>query len=327
MRKIIGVACGGYTSESTISKKSGAVVFDVLQGSSYQCYLITIDKKQWTVADVEGNVYPLSSIDFSFKKGGETFRFDCIVNMIHGIPGENGELATLLESLQIPHTSCSPFEASLTYSKMDCLVAAAKMGIPTAKRTTLNKGLPFSTQSIIQQVGLPCFVKANQAGSSYGVFKVYHEKELTLNIEKAFTEDAQVLIETALDGREITVGVLEWEGEIKVLPITEIISENDFFDFEAKYEGKSKEITPAQLPPDWEERAISMAKKLYKELGLKGITRSEFIFQEGIPHLLEINTIPGMTLQSIIPQQAEAAGLSLLTLMEGIIASSIAKKA
>ena len=326
MRKIIGVACGGYTSESTISKKSGAVVFEALQGSSYRCYLITIDKKQWTVADVEGNSYPLSNKDLSFRKGEETLHFDCIVNMIHGIPGENGELASLLESLQIPHTSCSPYEAGLTYSKKDCLVAAAKMGIPTAKRTSLEQGVSYATQSIIQQVGLPCFVKANQAGSSYGVFKVYDEKELKPAIDKAFLEDNQVLIESALDGREITVGVLEWEGKIKVLPITEIISENDFFDFEAKYEGKSKEITPAQLPEDWEKRAITMAKKLYTELNLKGITRSEFIFQEGIPHLLEINTIPGMTLQSIIPQQAEAAGLSLLALMEGVIASSIVKK-
>lgn len=326
MRKTIGIACGGFTSESTISKKSGAVVFEALQKSSYSCYLITIEKEAWRVTDVQGESYALAKTDLTFIKKGERISFDCIVNMIHGIPGENGELATLLASLKIAHTSCAPKEAALTYSKKDCLIAAAEMGIPTAQRTTVRKGESFSTQSIINKVGLPCFVKANQAGSSYGVFKIYTEEELEPAIEKAFIEDDLVLIETALEGREITIGVLDWEGEIKVLPITEIISENDFFDFEAKYEGKSEEITPANLPQEWEDSAVTIAKKLYKNLGLKGITRSEFIFQEGIPHLLEINTIPGMTLQSIIPQQAEAAGISLLELMEGVIASAMVKK-
>ncbi len=247
--------------------------------------------------------------------------------MIHGAPGENGSFAGYLEMLGIPHTSCPSEVAALTYNKRDCLAVAAAMGIPTAKRYTLNLGEDISTNAIVDKVGLPCFVKANRAGSSFGVYKVYAKNELEPAIEKAFKEDHQLLIETALEGREITVGVLEWENSVKVLPITEIISENDFFDYQAKYEGKSTEITPAQLPTDWEESAKAMAKQLYIQMGLKGISRSEFIFQDGMPHLLEINTIPGMTLQSIIPQQAEAAGISLPKLLCGVIETSITKKA
>ena len=169
-------------------------------------------------------------------------------------------------------------------------------------------------------------MKANRAGSSFGISKVYTAEELPTAIENAFKEDTQVLIEAALVGREISVGVLKWKNKINVLPITEIVSENDFFDYEAKYEGKSKEITPAQLPEAWTEAAATLSKKIYQKMGLEGVTRSEFIFEDGIPHLLEINTIPGMTLQSLIPQQLEAAGISLLEFLEELIAETLRKK-
>ena len=327
MRKIIGVASGGFSSEREISKKSGQVVFDTLLESPYECYQIDIASKQWTVKDVAGNNYPLEKGNFGFTLEGKEKQFDCIVNMIHGAPGENGQFAGYLEMLNIPHTSCPSAVAALTYNKRDCLAVASAMGIPTAKRFTLNQGEVISPDIIVNKVGLPCFVKANRAGSSFGVYKVFEKEELLPAIEKAFEEDHQLLIESALEGREITVGVLEWENEVHVLPITEIISENDFFDYQAKYEGKSKEITPAQLPLDWEESTKHMAKQLYTKMGLSGISRSEFIFQDGVPHLLEINTIPGMTLQSIIPQQAKAAGIPLLKLLEGVIEASLSKKA
>lgn len=327
MKKIIGVASGGFTSEREISKKSGQVVFNCLLEGPHECYQIDIAKDLWTIEDAEGNRFALQKGDFSFIIDGKEKRFDCIVNMIHGAPGENGPFAGYLEMLNIPHTSCPSEVAALTYNKRDCLAVASAMGIPTAKRYSLNKGEDIFVDVIVDKVGLPCFVKANRAGSSFGVYKVYDKNELLPAIEKAFEEDHQLLIETALEGREITVGVLEWENDIKVLPITEIISENDFFDYQAKYEGRSEEITPAQLPTDWERSAIGMAKQLYIQMGLRGISRSEFIFQDGIPHLLEINTIPGMTLQSIIPQQAEAAGISLPKLLHGVIANSLAKKA
>lgn len=327
MRKIIGIASGGFTSEREISKKSGQVVFNCLLDGPYECYQIDLAKDQWTVEDTAGNTYSLQKGNFGFTIDGQEKQFDCIVNMIHGAPGENGQFAGYLEMLDIAHTSCPSEVAALTYNKRDCLAVAAAMGIPTANRYTLNQGETISLNAIEEKVGFPCFVKANRAGSSFGVYKVYEKNQLQPAIEKAFKEDHQLLIETALQGKEITVGVLEWENEVKVLPITEIISENDFFDYQAKYEGKSTEITPAQLPTEWEANAKTMAKQLYSQMGLKGISRSEFIFQDGVPHLLEINTIPGMTLQSIIPQQAEAAGIPLLQLLSGVIETSLAKKA
>lgn len=327
MKKIIGVASGGYTSEHAISKKSGQVVFDALKDGEHDYYQIDINASQWTVVDSKGEKYPLDQESFHFNKDGKIMAFDCVVNMIHGAPGENGELAAYLEERNIPHTSCDAKMATLTYDKRACLKVANAHGFPSAKRLSVNKGEEITVEKISAAVGFPCFVKANRAGSSFGVYKVMNEQELPAALAGAFKEDEEVLIEAALEGREITVGVLEWEGEVRVLPITEIISENDFFDYEAKYEGKSQEITPANLPEAWEAEAKKMAKELYTTLGLKGITRSEFIFQDGIPHLLEINTIPGMTLQSIIPQQAEAAGISLSELITGVIDNSLAKKA
>lgn len=327
MNKIIGVAYGGYSSEREISIKSGEVVFNAIQRKGYSCFCIDITETSWVVIDTNGVCYPLNKNDFTFEIDKTTYRFDCIVNMIHGVPGEDGQLAKLLEKNKIAHTSCRSDLAALTFDKRKCLEKVNAMGIPSAQRYSLDKGDPIVIDTIIEKVGLPCFVKANRAGSSFGVFKVYKKEDLEIAIHDAFNEDHQILIETALEGREITVGVLKWKDEITVLPITEIISENDFFDYQAKYEGKSKEITPAQIPPTWETKAVTIAKKLYQSLALEGITRSEFIFKDGIPHLLEINTIPGMTLQSIIPQQAAAAGISLADLIHGVIETAVTKNA
>ena len=327
MKKIIGVASGGYTSEHNISKKSGQVVFDAIQESKYDCYQIDINPSTWTVIDSKGVSYSLDKDNFCFEKEGQLITFDGVVNMIHGAPGENGDLAQYLEQRNISHTSCNAKMAALTYDKRACLALANEHGFPSAKRLSVNKGEEIDLQKIKETVGFPCFVKANRAGSSFGVYKVANTEELPQAIEGAFKEDDEILIESALTGREITVGVLGWKGEVFVLPITEIISENDFFDYEAKYEGKSQEITPADLPLEWEKSAKKMAKDLYTTFGLKGITRTEFIFEDGIPHLLEINTIPGMTLQSIIPQQAAAAGISLSELITEVIDLSLSKKA
>ena len=228
MNTVVGVAWGGFTSEHDISKKSGATVFNALQNSSHEVFYIHISKTDWSVSDAAENKYNLDKADFSFTKKGEKITFDVIINMIHGAPGENGQLAGMLELLQIPQSSCSSYTAGLTYNKRDCLAVARSLNIPTARFYTLDQGDDYSAETIEQAVGFPCFVKANRAGSSYGISKVYKAEELPLAIENAFKEDHQVLIEAALVGREISVGVLKWKKEIKVLPITEIISENDF---------------------------------------------------------------------------------------------------
>ena len=326
MKKIIGVVSGGYTSERGISQKSGQVVFEALLNTPFECYHVDIAQEAWTVRDANGTQHEINKSEFSILVNGENKSFDCVVNMIHGAPGENGQLAGYFELLNLPHTSCSSAMAALTYDKRNCLAVTDSFGIPSAKRMIFNEGDSIELDEIINTVGLPCFVKANRAGSSFGVYKVSEKTELNSALEGALKEDNELLIEAALEGREITVGVLERKGKIEVLPITEIISENDFFDYEAKYEGKSQEITPAKLPLEWEKAAKKMAEKIYKTMGLRGITRTEFIFVDGIPHLLEINTIPGMTLQSIIPQQAEAAGISMEDLLTDLIETSISKK-
>ena len=326
MSAIIGVAWGGFTSEYNISKKSGDAVFNALQTSPFEVYKLQITKNEWSVSDVSGKIYKLDKGDFSFVKEGESIVFDAIVNMIHGDPGENGQLAGMLELLKLPQTSCSSYVAALTYNKRDCLAVARSNKIPTARFFTLDQGDDFTIEEIEKAVGFPCFVKANRAGSSFGVYKVYTPEELPNAIEKSFEEDDQLLIEAALEGREVSVGVCKWENKIRVLPITEIISENDFFDYEAKYEGKSQEITPAKIPQAWKEALIDLSSNIYKQMGLEGVVRSEFIFENGIPHLLEINTIPGMTPESLIPQQLKACGISLTDFLEELISETMKKK-
>lgn len=180
-----------------------------------------------------------------------------------------------------------------------------------AKNITLDHGDPIEIKTIEQAVGFPCFVKANRAGSSFGVYKVNQKEGLVEAIHKAFEEDHQLIIESALLGREVSVGVARLNNTVQVLPITEIISENDFFDYAAKYEGKAQEITPAELPKPWEDQVKKWSEIIYKKLNLKGVVRSEFIFVDGVPHLLEINTVPGMTSSSIIPQQVKTMGMEL----------------
>ena len=326
MNTVVGIAWGGFTSEHDISKKSGSTVFNALKSSPHQVYKIHISKNDWYVTDDLENKYALNKTDFSFIKENQKLTFEVIINMIHGAPGENGQLAALLELLQIPQSSCSSYTAALTYNKRDCLAVLRSLNIPTARFFTLDQGDVYSLEAIETAVGFPCFVKANRAGSSFGIYKVYKKEDLKSAIEKAFEEDTQILIEATLEGREVSVGVLKWKNEIKVLPITEIISENDFFDYEAKYEGKSQEITPAQIPEAWTEAVTVLSKEIYQKIGLEGVTRSEFIFENNIPHLLEINSIPGMTLESIVPQQLERDGISMLDLLEELIAEALRKK-
>lgn len=212
---------------------------------------------------------------------------------------------------------------ALTFNKRDCLSVLDAYDIPHAKSFYLNKGDTIDIEQIIDSVGLPCFVKANRAGSSFGVSKVKQKDQLTDAITYAFQEDDQVLIEEFLDGTEVSVGVITYKGKVCVLPLTEIVSENDFFDFEAKYLGKSQEITPARISEADAEKVRILAEKVYTVLGMKGITRSEYIFKNGEPHLLEVNTVPGMTEASILPQQAAKDGISLAELFNDMVQSAL----
>lgn len=320
---IVGIACHGYSSEAAISMQSAQTVQQQLQPTYSAVFLLKVTPSQWSVIDFKGQEQSIAIGQFDFVYEGKNLRFDVIFNALHGSPGEDGQLAALLKFAGIPHTSCDMYTAALTFNKRDCIAIARRLGVPTAPSVILDQGEPIDSNTIEAAVGLPCFVKANRAGSSFGVFKAHTQEELLQYIPKAFEEDSQLIIEQALEGREVSVGVVRLQGKTTVLPITEIVTENDFFDYAAKYEGQSQEITPAALPAEWKEQVTHWATLLYDKMGLHGISRSEFIFVNGIPHLLEINTVPGMTQASIIPQQCAAANLSLQALFVDMVTDAL----
>ena len=314
---------GGFSSEVNISLKSGSVVYTHLDREKYIPFRVHILKEKWVALDNKDNEYTINKNDFSFLLDGNTVVFDCVFNAIHGNPGENGELLAYFNLIGIKHTSAPFYQMALTFNKRDTLSVVKEYGVKTAISVYLNKGDFIDTDKIIAKVGLPCFIKPNNAGSSYGISKAYTKEEILIGIEVAYKEDAAILIESFLDGTEVSVGVIQYKGETKVLPITEIVSENDFFDYEAKYEGKSHEITPARISSEEKIKVEAVAEKVYKILNMSGFSRSEYILVNGEPHFLEINTVPGLTEASILPQQAQAAGISLAQLFESAIESAL----
>ncbi|WP_452597444.1 D-alanine--D-alanine ligase [Pontimicrobium sp. MEBiC01747] len=321
--KNIAIIMGGYSSEYQISLKSGNVVYEVLDRTKYKGYRVHIFKDKWVYVDDNNDEYPIDKNDFSVTINNSKINFDCVFNAIHGSPGEDGFMQAYFKLINLPQTSCTMYQAALTFNKRDCLSALKPYNILTAESYFLNLGDTINEAEIIAKVGLPCFVKANKAGSSFGVTKVHKKDDLKNAIAVAFKEDDEIIIESFLDGTEVSVGVITYKGETKVLPITEIVSDNDFFDYEAKYLGKSQEITPARLTKAQEEKVNLVAKKVYEVLKMTGFSRSEFIFKDGEPHLLEMNTVPGLTKESILPQQAKAAGISMTDLFSNAIEEAL----
>lgn len=325
MKKNIAIIMGGYSSEVNISLKSGQVVYDSMDKERFSLYKIHILENKWVHVDKQNNEYPVNRDDFSVIVGIEKITFDCVFNAIHGTPGEDGLMQAYFELLGIPQTSCNYYQSALTFNKRDLLSVLKPYGIKSATSYYLNQGDDIPLNQIVEKVGLPCFVKANKAGSSFGISKVYTIEELEPAIQKAYNEDDEIIIESFLDGTEVSVGVISFKGEVKVLPITEIVSENDFFDYQAKYEGKSQEITPARISPEQEKNVSEVAKKVYEVLKMKGYTRSEFIFIGDEPYMLEMNTTPGLTKESILPQQAQIAGISIGELFESAVEEALKK--
>lgn len=325
MKQNIAIIIGGYSIESQISLKSGQVVYENLPNDKYNSYLVHIEKDKWFYKAVDGEKYNINLSDFSLCINDEIIYFDCVFNAIHGEPGENGFMQAYFDILNIPHTSCDMYQAAITFNKRDCLSILNSYNIPMAISYPLSKDEEFNPKEVINRVGLPCFVKANKAGSSFGVSKVYKLEELQKAIDNSFEFDNELIIESFIDGIEVSVGVLNYKNNIIVLPITEIISENDFFDYDAKYNGKSQEITPARISKKQEENVKNIAKKIYTLLGIKGFSRSEFIFKGDVPYFLEMNTVPGLTRESILPKQAKHAGISLEELFTNAIEMALSK--
>ncbi len=314
---------GGYSSEYRISINSGNMVYKHLDRTKYDPYRVHIMQHEWFVVADDDTPYPINKSNFTVKIKDRTITFDCVFNTIHGTPGENGLLQAYLNLVGIPQTSCDFYQAALTFNKRDLISVLKPYGVKTAVNYFLNKGDEVDGDEIIEKVGLPCFVKANKAGSSFGITKVKHSEDLEQAIKIAFKEDNEIIIESFLDGTEVSVGVVTYKGEILALPVTEIISENEFFDYEAKYLGKSQEITPARITDEQTKEVQDIAKLIYSKLKMRGLTRSEFIFHKNEAHFIEMNSTPGLSEASILPQQAAKANISLTDLFGSAIESAL----
>ena len=326
-KKNIAVVMGGYSDEYKVSLKSGQLIFDSLDRDLYNVYKVVILKEEWYFVDDRGEKSPLDKADFSVSlTSGFKVKFDVCFNIIHGRPGENGELQAYWNTIGQKYTGCDFYQSALTFNKKDTLAVLSKYGIPSAKSIYLRLGEEIDEKEIVEKLGLPLFVKPNQSGSSLGITKVKAQSELKEALKFAFAEDEEILIESFLDGMEVSVGVVDFNDETVVLGITEIVPDKEFFDYEAKYEGASEEITPARIDDETRKRVEEISKHAYETLGMSGFSRSEFIIMNGIPYMLEMNTNPGFSPASILPQQAKIYGISIMDLCGNEVEKALAKK-
>jgi D-alanine-D-alanine ligase len=309
--KTIAIAAGGDSSEFEISVKSAEEVGKILS-SRYSVYIIVIRGTNWYWEDQKGRYYNIDKNDFSLSYNDKRIKFDGVFIAIHGTPGENGLLQGYFDMMGLPYSSCGSFCSALTFNKQACKLFLKEYGIKMAKGIQIRKNEKMNLAAIIEEIGLPCFVKPNDSGSSFGVTKVKEKGQLPAAIETAFKESNEVLIEAFMNGREVACGVIKTKNKTIVLPVTEIISKNEFFDFEAKYiPGHSDEITPAVMSLEVTNEIQRISKLVYDLLVCDGIVRVDFIVIGETPFFIEINTVPGMTKESIVPKQAVAAGISL----------------
>lgn len=327
MKQKIAVVGGSFSSESDISKNSALQVCGMIDKNQYDVYPVFISRGEWTVQTAEGEI-PIDKSDFSFMYNNKKVKFDCVYNSIHGTPGEDGKMPAYWELVGIPYTSCGVFAGSLTFNKYATKTFLRSFGIKTADAVLLRPNDKIDVAAIIEKVGLPCFVKPNNGGSSFGVSKVKTDDAMIPAIKKAFEEDTEVIIERFVKGIEVSVGVYEVSNGVHVLPITEIQTENEFFDYQAKYEeGHSREITPAELPEKITAVCKETTGKIYKYLNCFGICRVDFIIsQNGDMNFLEINTNPGMSKASIVPKQMRAEGLEEAKVFSSIIKRALSAK-
>nr|WP_321451148.1 D-alanine--D-alanine ligase [uncultured Carboxylicivirga sp.] len=326
MKKNIGIVYGGYSSEVIVSEKSKDGVYSFIDESKYNRYPVLITKEKWC-AVIDGNEYPIDKNDFSFELNGAKVCFDCAYITIHGTPGEDGLLQGYFKMLDIPHSTCDVEAAAISFNKFTCNTYLKGFGVAVADSVLLRKGHSYNAPDIITQLGLPLFVKPNAGGSSFGISKVKEGKELVAAIEKAFQESKEVIIEQFIAGTEVTCGLYKTSNNEVKFPLTEVVSKNEFFDFEAKYTAeKVEEITPARIDDKVRDRIQSISSLIYDILGCRGIIRIDYIISENKIYMLEVNTTPGMTVTSFIPQQIAAAGLDIKEVFTEIIEDQIARK-
>jgi len=314
MKKKIALVTGGFSGEAIISYRSANTIYNHLDKKKFEVFKIDVNPQGWFYEDESGNKTEVDKNDFTISCNGKKVGFDAVFIAMHGTPGEDGKLQGYFDMLDLPYTSCNSATSALTFNKRYTTAVAGMSGINVAHSVLFIKGQFDNADEVVEKLRFPVFVKPNNGGSSIGMSKVNTaSEELGAAIEKAFKEDDQVLVEEMIQGREFTVGVFRTKGDISVLPITEVMAHTEFFDFEAKYGGKSTETTPAQLPDEWKSKLEAAAKKIYEVFNCSGVVRIDFIYNEeqNMPYMLEINTIPGQSDASVVPQQVRARGWDL----------------
>lgn len=326
MKKKIALVTGGLSGEAVISYKSAITVGNNIDTDKFDWYTIDINESGWWFVAVNGQRSTVDRTDFSIEVASEKITFDAVLLCIHGTPGEDGKLQGYFDMLGLPYTSCDAATSALTFNKRYTVAVAAFGGINVAKSLHIFKHTPVASDTILQQLTLPVFVKPNNGGSSIGMSKVNDASELEAALDKAFKEDNQILVEEFIKGREFTIGVFKTKGQIITLPMTEVITKKEFFDFEAKYQGLSEEITPAILEDVYADKIRKAAKSAYEVLNCRGVVRIDFILNEanGEPYMLEVNTVPGQSEASIIPQQVKAMGWTLKDFYTAVIEEAFA---
>lgn len=320
MKRRIAIVAGGDTSEYEVSLRSAKGIYSFIDKEAYDLYVVVMHGLDWYVQLEDETAVPIDRNDFSFMKGNEKVKFDFAYITIHGTPGEDGLLQGYLDMLHIPYSCCGVLAASLTYNKFACNQYLKAFGVSVADSLLLKQGQSITDEQVMQHIGLPCFIKPSLGGSSFGVTKVKKAEEIQPAIQKAFGEAKEVVIESFLKGTEITCGCYKTKTKQVVFPITEVVTHNEYFDYDAKYNGAVDEITPARIPDELRDRVQQLTSAIYDILGAQGIIRIDYIITEGEKiNLLEVNTTPGMTATSFIPQQVRAAGLDIKDVMTDII--------
>jgi D-alanine-D-alanine ligase len=327
MKPSIAFVTGGYSSEAVISYKSAITIEKNIDRDKFEVYKIDITPSGWFY-EKNGSRQEVDRKDFTITENGKKIKFDAVLIGIHGTPGEDGKLQGYFDLVGLPYTSCDAATSALTFNKRYTVAVAAFAGINTAKSLHIFRHSPVSGDAILKQLKLPVFVKPNNGGSSIGMSKVNKPEELEPALEKAFKEDDQVLVEEFISGREFTVGVYRTTKDIVVLPITEIMTKKDFFDYEAKYQGMSEEVTPASISEEMANKIRSTARKVYEVFNCRGVVRIDFIYnlERNEPYILEINTVPGQSEASIVPQQVQIMGLSLKDFYSSLIEEALSRK-
>ena len=319
MKKKVAVIYGGYSSEFEISKKSASTIYSNIDSELYEPFLVEITEKSWYV-HIRGGVAPIDKNKFTYLLNDKEHSFDVVFITIHGTPGEDGKLQAYFDMIQLPYVNSGVLSSALSFNKWACNSFLRDFGISTAKAILLRDPNNVKPIQIANELEFPCFIKPNGGGSSFGISKVKNLMEMPEAIAKAFSEGDHVVCESFIDGREITCGLYNNGTEVITFPLTEIISNNDFFDYDAKYKGESSEVTPAEITKELASEIQAISKNIYNRLDLNAIARMDYIVTaKNEVYLIEVNTNPGMSDKSIVPQQIEKAGLNLTNVLTQII--------